>query len=746
STGHLATDGQESTIWESKPFESEWIYVDLGAEYLIDTVRVKWADEFSGSFEIQVSEEKKEQIVFKTVALKKEGRGKVDEISFARTSARYVKILGLSRGTSDRGYIIREFEVYGPYEKPKGETGKTSPERKTENGIYYLDRGWKIQNASFLSASPEGISSPDFNDSGWITATVPGTVLTSYLNVSAIPDPDYGDQQLLISDIFAKSKFWYRKEITLEGASDNGRTWLNFDGVNWKADVFFNGRHLPNPDDKKRHSIEGAFKRSRFDVTDIISVSGRNVLAVLIYPPRHPAEVTVQTLADVGENGGELSRDTPTFLASSGWDWMPTIRDRNIGIWDDVYLTQTGDVTIEDPFVKSRLELSSASPAADIVIDFELKNHSDRPVDGLLVYEILDENTKIVFEKEVFLDSFETGHVTASPETHPSLRLMNPSLWWPNGYGDQHLYRLSLKFVSGNKKVSDQKSIDFGIRELRAVVPSDKNKTLEVFVNGQMIQLLGGNWGMPDSMLRTSAEKYEISMRFHKELGFTMIRNWIGQTADREFYEAADRHGILIWDDFWNNNYGSPDPDDFELFLMNARDKIKIRRNHPSLALYCGENEGVPPDELNSALERLVSELDGTRIYFPNSKGFPVKGGGPWHVMDNKSYFNRADGLLSELGMPNVPPAESVRAMMPEKYLWPINDMWGIHDYGGGNGDPQKYTRTIYQSYGEAKDLDDFCLKAQLLNYDKHRAMFEGWANILGNGNSGGVLLWMSHP
>jgi hypothetical protein len=99
---------------------------------------------------------------------------------------------------------------------------------------------------------------------------------------------------------------------------------------------------------------------------------------------------------------------------------------------------------------------------------------------------------------------------------------------------------------------------------------------------------------------------------------------------------------------------------------------------------------------------------------------------------------------LSERGLPSVPPAESIKAMMPEKYWWPINDVWGLHDLAQGGVKPYDYRKTIAQSFGEPTSLEDFAFKAQMVNYEYHRAMFEGWANILGNGNSGGILMWMS--
>ena len=242
------------------------------------------------------------------------------------------------------------------------------------------------------------------------------------------------------------------------------------------------------------------------------------------------------------------------------------------------------------------------------------------------------------------------------------------------------MYSLDLSFEIGGV-VSDSKKVSFGIREMSY---DTTNSILTIKVNGKRIFCRGGNWGMDESMLRLDKEGYEIRVRLHKEENFTMIRNWVGMTGDEEFYNACDKYGVLIWDDFWlANPADGPNPNDSTMFMNNARDKIKRVRNHPSLALYCARNEGDPPSPLSTDLPNVINQLDGTRYYIPHSASGLVSGYGPYGPKNPKWYFQNRYGpkIHSELGMPNVPTVESMKAMMPANKLWPINDMWGMHDY-----------------------------------------------------------------
>src|SRR5690606_22308930 len=198
------------------------------------------------------------------------------------------------------------------------------------------------------------------------------------------------------------------------------------------------------------------------------------------------------------------------------------------------------------------------------------------------------------------------------------------------------LYTLDLKFVQ-DQEISDQKSVDFGIREY-AYQYEDGN--LRIHINGHPLMIRGGNWGMSDAMLRCDKEGYDVRVRMHKDMNMNMIRNWIGMIGDEAFYEACDKYGIMVWDDFWlANPLNGTDPKDEDMFMDNMRDKMVKLRNHASIAIWCGRNEGFPPATLDSAMRIEAFRLDGTRYYLSNSADWPVTGLGPYNNRDPKWYF-----------------------------------------------------------------------------------------------------------
>jgi hypothetical protein len=605
------------------------------------------------------------------------------------------------------------------------------------NGGMSLSGGnWKLQNATLAEAMPEKISQADFDDSHWIPAVVPGTVLTSYLAIGAIPNPWYGGQMSEISDaFFSTNDFWYRCHFTIPVGDAGKHISLNFDGINWKAEIFLNGTAVGN--------IDGAFIRGHFDITSMAKPGMTNYLAVLIHHVAHPEsgprKVIHKKMGSPTTNGDALGYDSPTFLASAGWNWLPIIPGREIGIWNNVHVETTGDVELMDPWVITDLPLPKTD-RADLTVKTELRNNASRRESGELIGQI----GNLTFHQEETLEPGQTKLVAIDKFNCPQLSLPHPRLWWPNGYGNQPLYTLKLRFESGGK-VSDSLSLNFGIRKILYLITNaidSTNPMLTLSVNGRRILLRGGNWGMDEGMLNCGAAGYDLRVRLHHDANLNMIRNWVGMVGNEAFYEACDRYGLLIWDDFWlANPVDGPDPTDDGMFIANMRDKICRVRSHPSLALYCGRNEGLPPRELDLAMRSAVNELDGTRYYLPHSATGPVTGYGPYDDHDPEWYFaNRGKSLHSELGIVAVPCVESMREMMPATNLWPINDLWVVHDYQTPRSD--NYTKRIIQRYGAPTGIDDYCRKAQMVNMETAKAMFE----CLRANRGSGVLIWMTQP
>lgn len=733
-TAHMATDGNtDLTRWEAKRgwySGSDWLSVDLGKVQTIDKVIIHWNEAHGTQYRIQVSTASERPETWKDVHSVIDGDGAKDVIKLDPVKARFVRLFIEQKNTFWHASVW-EFEVYGTGERVRMEPQPNSG--MAADGNYYLDGGWKLQNTAFVAENGKKLADNGFTTENWLNAIVPGTVLATYTANGAVPDIIFGDNQLYISEFITESAYWYRKEFEVpESLKDKGKIWLNFNGINYKADVYLNGEFVK--------TIERCFLRNRLNITGMVNREGKNALAVKVHPVENPGYVTVQDLESVGLNGGKLGMDNPTFHFSVGWDWVPTVPGRNTGIWDDVFLRGSADVTLKDPWVKTDLPLPDTS-SARLTIETEVINHSASPVSGTLKGTIGD----IQVEKQISLESNAQKTVQFTPDDFPALKMQDPELWWPNGYGKPHLYNLNLEFAESDGTVSDEKSTQFGIRELDYEWPNGNN--LQILVNGERVMFRGGNWGANDIHVSADPGEYETKIKLHADMNFNMIRNWVGQTGHETFYDLCDKYGIMVWDDFWlANQADGPNPKDTALFFTNAEDKIKNLRSHPSVAVWCGRNETLTQPYLNKVLKKLSKKHDGTRLYINNSRAYPANtSSGPWALQESPNwYFAERDGFLTELGSPCIPPIESMRKMMPEENLWPINDMWGMHDMGSGNGHPETYRNAVNERYGKATGIEDFTQKAQLVNYNNYRAMYESWGAKTGEGNSGALIIWMS--
>jgi hypothetical protein len=711
-----------TSAWMSAGKDNEWIYIDLGATSSFDKIKLYWINKAKrGS--VQVSDDAGS---WKNIADLPGNDELLDEITLKeKASGRYVRLL-MNEPASGNRYVLSEFEVFG--------TGGLVPEpvkspAVKDNKIYLSGGNWKIQRSSEVSSAGEKISETGFPCDDWIAATVPGTALVSYLNAGALPDPNYSDNQLMISESFFWSDFWYRNEFDVPASFSGDRIFLNFDGINWKADVYVN--------EKEEGRIEGAFTRGRFDVTDLLKPGQKNSIAVLIIKNDNIGIVKEQTALSPDKNGGVLGADNPTYHASIGWDWIPTIRGRNIGIWNDVYLSTTGPVTIEDPFVFTDLPVPDTT-SADVNIEVTLTNHKTEAVDGTLSGKY--GNTE--FKEHVSLGPSESEVLILNPGTHPELHLKNPELWWPKGYGKQKLYDVELSFRTSDGSVSDKTSFKSGVREMTF---NEDNDILNLYINGRRFIGRGGNWGFPESNLEYRGREYDIAVAYHADMNFTMIRNWVGQTGDDEFYEACDRYGVMVWQDFWlANPVDGPNPDNPEMFLANAEDFVKRIRNHPSIGLYCGRNEGNPPEVIDTALRAMLPRIHPGIHYISHSSAGVVSGGGPYNALPPRDYFllYGNNKFHSERGMPNVMTYESLVQTIPDSLLWPQNSLWGMHDYClEGAQRAASFNAMIAKGFGQPKDAKEFTELAQWIDYSGYRGIFEGRSTY-----RQGMLLWMSHP
>ncbi len=709
-----------TSAWKSAGGGRQWIEVDLGAACTFDRVTLHWIRRAAAG-EIQTSDDGKAWHDLEPLVADRD-----DYPLLHAASARYVR-LRLDMPADPEGYILSEFQVFGRGGPVPVAQAAATPHA---GGRQALTRGaWRLQRSSLVTLDGAQLSEPGVDCSSWLPATVPGTALVSYLNAGALPDPNYGDNQLQISDSFFYSDFWYRDEFVVPTPAPGRKLWLKFDGINWKADVYFNGTRLGR--------IDGAFTHARFDVTALVRPGAPNALAVLIHRNAHPGSAHLKTAETPGNNGGQLGADNPTFHASIGWDWIPTVRGRDTGIWSDVHIDTTGPVTIERPFATSHLPLPDRS-SADVTVSATLANHTSTPVRGVLRGHF----GSVTFERRVEVPPNGSLAVMFDPATDPGLHLVHPRLWWPVGYGRPDLYKVGLAFDADNGQVSDSTSFNSGVKEFTYAMD---HGALKIFINGRRFIGRGGNWGFSESNLLYRAREYDIAVKYHRDMGFTMIRNWVGQVGDEAFYDACDRYGVVVWQDFWlANPYDGPNPDDDAMFLKNAADTINRLRNHACVGLYCGRNEGYPPPAIDKGLRALIAKNDPEIRYIPHSAADGVSGGGPYHLMPIRFYFDQraTTHLHSELGMPVIPSIDSVRRMMPRADRWPQGAVWGLHDFTAQGAQVGDALRSIIdKSYGGATNLRDWVELAQFTDYDGYRAMFEAQSR-----NRMGVLLWMSHP
>ncbi len=655
---------------------------------------------------------------------------------------------------------------------------------------WILSGGWMLAEADRLVISEKSIFNPEFRLDGWLNATVPGTVLTTLVDQGIYPDPYFGLNNLAIPDSLCRTDWWYRISFNSPGKPIQQEAWLLLNGINYKADIWLNG--------KLAGKITGAFCRGNFNITSLLKKDVANILAIHIFPPPNPGIPHEESpLAGPGPNGGQLCLDGPTFISSEGWDWVPGIRDRNIGIWQDVRIRYTNGVRILDPQVITDMPLPDTN-RADITVSFDLENSTA----SVKTLEVTGKIENINFSKQITIQGGEKKRVIFSPDEFAQLHISSPRLWWPNGYGKPDLYDLQLSVTNAEGLISDTKIIRFGIRELsyeltvdsagkrdwrvefnplaarsfgkplfnnvnrrdagdgvavpslQPGVPTDAltslldtamSPYLVIKVNGRRIFCKGGNWGMDDAMKRVSREHLEPYFRLHRDAGFTMVRNWTGESTEEVFYDLCDEYGLLVWNDFWLSTEGyNLEVNDNRLFLDNARDVIRRFRNHPSIAIWCPRNEGYAPQGIEEALASMIAGEDGTRYYQANSRYMNLRPSGPWHYfVDPSKYFSDfAKGFNTEMGTPSIPATESMRKMMPAADVWPVSDTWYYHDLHNGQ---KEYMGAINTKYGKSDNLDDFCKKAQMVNYDSHRAMFEAWNSRMWN-NTSGLLLWMTHP
>ncbi|PZP39571.1 MAG: glycosyl hydrolase, partial [Pseudopedobacter saltans] len=444
--------------------------------------------------------------------------------------------------------------------------------------------------------------------------------------------------------------------------------------------------------------------------------------------------------------------------------WIQPIRDRNTGIWDKVTIEKTGAVTIENPHIVTKVsglrKPDGAQAPAFIEVEAELSNNSKTTKTGFLKYQIENHTVYV----PVTLNANEKKTIKTD-----RVEIQNPKLWWPNTYGPQNLYTSYIGFVENKSDSKDGlEAIETGIRQVDNHW-NNYTRSMEVTVNGQPVFIRGGNWIISDQMLRFSQERYDAEVRFHRDMNLNLIRVWGGALTERpEFYEACDKYGLLVMQDFWgsgdcNGRWIDPMkledqwtrrqyPDDHSLFIESAADMIRMIRNYPSLAIWCGGNEITLASDLHHALkDSLMPLLDPNRwfIDYSNSDSMSYNsiggnGDGPYGIQTLPYFWSyRTWPFNSEIGSVGVGDMTSLKRFLPkENQVIPIetpgveavqDSVWTYHKYIG-------YGKSV-EAYGQPKDLEDFANKAQLVNYDQYRTLIEGFIGHQWDWYTG-IIIW----
>lgn len=655
--------------------------------------------------------------------------------------------------------------------------------------------GWRLVAAPDIHDAGAVVSRAGYDVSRWHVATVPGTVLTTLVDRGVYPDPAYGLNNMAIPEKLSRQAYWYRTQFRVPVGEAATNTFLTFKGINYAAEIWVNGQIVGD--------VKGAFVRGRFDISKVAAPGTIVAVAVKILPPPHPGIAQEESLkAGAGENGGMLVLDGPTFVAAEGWDWIPSIRDRNMGIWQPVLIEQVSAARIGDPQIVTTLPKPDNS-LANVEVRVPVENLTDQPVETVVRASFDD----VAVSRSVQLAPRQKTVVAFMPSEFPQLTVRNPLLWWPNGYGKPNLHDLRIETSIAGRK-SDERTTRFGIRqvtydmslmddagELRrvgidlsrarsmgqhivdgthdgirkvkggwaaslapgalksaAVTRIDGEEELAphlvIRVNGVRIAARGGNIGMDDFMKRIERDRLEPFFRLHRDGNMNIIRNWVGQNTEDVFFDLADEYGLMVLNDFWESTQDyNQQVDDVPLFMNNAQDVVARYRNHPSIVAWIGRNEGVPQPSLNVALQSLIEKEDGTRLYMGSSNNVNLAGSGPYDWREPETYFTEhAKGFAVELGTPSFPTLESWKRAIPKEDLWPISDAWAYHDWHQDRGGSVKtYMDAMRVRFGEPTSLEDFSGKAQLLQYDSHRAIFEGFNAGIWKTNSA-RMLWMTQP
>lgn len=600
-----------------------------------------------------------------------------------------------------------------------------------------LKDGWAIQSSAHISEKGDVLSTTKFSPKDWYPTSVPSTVLSALVNDKVYPDPYFGMNLRSIpgteypiggnfsniempADSPFRPSWWYRTEFQVPADYRGKQVWLHFGGINYRANIWLNGKLLAGSD-----QVVGTWRVFEFNVTGKVEPGATNALAVEVFAP-HPDDLAL------------------TFV-----DWNPMPPDKDMGLWRGVYLSTSGPVELRFPQVITQFDLPSLD-VAHLTVTGEVRNATDQKVEGVLRGSI--EKTR--FEQTVELAPHESKVVTFDPSKFSQLNLAHPRVWWPTELGAQELYNLHMEFEIRHR-VSDQAEIQFGVRQITSKLDENNHRLFQI--NGKNILIRGAGWSF-DMMLRVDPQKQEDQIRYVKDMNLNTIR-FEGKLETGHFLSLCDRYGILVlagWCccDHWER-WRQWKAEDYTVAEDSLRDQIRRLRWHACMLDWLNGSDNPPPAKVESLYIKVLKEENWPNPYQSSAteratsvtgmSGVKMRGPyqyvAPNYWLEDKNHGG-AFGFSTEISPgPAVPVMESLREMLPADHLWPIDQYWDDHGGGGEFKTLKVFTQALDARYGKAESLEDYVEKAQMMAYEGERAMFEGYGR--NKYTSTGVIQWM---
>jgi exo-1,4-beta-D-glucosaminidase len=602
-----------------------------------------------------------------------------------------------------------------------------------------LHNGWEIQSSAKVGTDGATISSTIYRPTGWYRATVPSTVVGALVEDSLYGDPFFGMNLRNIPGTTFKIganfvhtpmdstspynvPWWYRTTFRVPSTMHGRRITLNFDGINYRANVWLNGRRLADST-----QVAGTYRRYEFDITDVVNASGANAVAVEIFAP------------------------TPPDLQTTWVDWNPSPPDKNMGLWQPAYLSASGAVVVRYPEVVSRVDTATLR-SADLTVVTDVRNLTSGSVSGLLRGRI----GNVAFSKPVAIAAHDSALVQFTADSFPQLRFPNPRLWWPLELGKPELYDLTLEFVV-NGRVSDRQHLHFGIRQVTSESTPKGGRLFRV--NGKRILIRGGGWA-PDMFFRPQPQRQDDQMRYALDMHLNTLR-LEGTYENDRFFHQADSLGILVMSgwvccDAWEE-WDKWGPEQNAIAAASLRDQIRRLRGHPSVFVWLNGSDGPPPanvEQMYLDIEKreawpnpTVSSASAKPTTVSGASGVKMTGPYDWvppgYWMQDSTHGGAWAYNTETSPGAAVPPIESMRRMIPAQDIkWPLDTVWFYHAAGGQFTHLlDKFNIALSTRYGSPTTAEDYTITSQLMTYEGERAMFEAYRR--NKYVSTGVIQWM---